>query len=69
MKNKIDKETAHQIRIFYNSGKYNQTQLAEKFEVSQPLVSKIINGVIHKDNADIIMSGKANIKVGYKYGN
>ena len=65
----INKDIVDEIREKYFSEKYTQKQLADKFNLSQSTICKIINNYIHKKNIDIFLNGKASIKIGYKYGN
>lgn len=46
---KIDKQKALQIRRLEKEG-LTQTEIAEKFNISQPMVGKIINNYAHKLN-------------------
>lgn len=66
---KIDREQAHSIRLMYHSGLFTQKQLAERFLISQPLVSKIVNKSVHKIDSDIMLGGTAKIQMGYIHGN
>lgn len=60
---------AHEIRVLYSKGEYTQTQLAQKFEVSQSMVCKIINNQAHKQAAHINVGGEAGVKLGFNYAN
>ena len=66
---KLDAESVHQIRLLYETKKNTQVELAKKFGVSQPLISKIVNKAIYCDDFNVMMTGKANVKVGYRHGN
>lgn len=66
---RLNQKVIEEIRILYKSKKYKQKQIAEKFEVSQSLVSKIINNEIHKDYKKFKLGGQAAVRIGYKYGN
>lgn len=61
-------ETVHRIRELYATDEYTQEQLAEEFGVSQSTICKIINHYIHKKAVDVSMTGKADVQIGYKYG-
>jgi transposase len=65
---KLDKEVVQNIRNLYLNG-CNQKHLAEKFNVSQSMISKIINNQAHKNIPNLSVSGNAEIKIGYKHGN
>lgn len=64
---RLNKEQVEEIRFIYSMNFYTQKQIAEKFKISQPLVSKIINDKVHVPNFKFC--GNAEIKLGYKYGN
>jgi hypothetical protein len=64
---RITTDQAREIRANYASGLYTQSQLALMCGVSQSLVSKIINDVVHKRNDKL--GGEAIVKVGFRYGN
>jgi predicted XRE-type DNA-binding protein len=64
----LDGEIVCQIRKLYATDEYTQEQLAERFEVSQSTICKIVNHYIHKKQVDVAMTGEANVKMGYKYG-
>lgn len=64
----VDKQFVEKIRSTYSSGKMTQQQLAKKFGLSQSTVCKIINNYIHRYDS-INLSGKAEVRIGYKYGN
>jgi|688.fasta_scaffold164289_4 predicted XRE-type DNA-binding protein len=57
------------IRNLYQTGKYKQKEIAEKYNISQSMVSKIVNNQSHKKTNYFKVSGNALVKVGYKYGN
>jgi len=60
------KEMIHQIRSLYAGGKWTQHKLAKRFKLSQSTICKIINNYIHRD--DVVLTGKAEVKVGYRHG-
>lgn len=64
----VQKELIDQIRFLYTEGSCTQHQLAKKFSLSQSTICKIINNNIHR-YCDIKISGTAEVRVGYKYGN
>lgn len=66
---RLAKEQAWQIRTFYDSGLYTQTQLAEMFKVSQSLICKIVNNQVHKPPSHLEVTGEAIVRLGYKYAN
>ena len=61
----LTKETCHDIRVMYGTGKYTQADIADKFHISQSLVSRIVNKQIHKTERDVEFGGQAAVKVGY----
>jgi len=71
MKSKgVSLELANKIRNLYKFGEMTQVQISHKFSISQSLVSKIVNNYIHKPpGGDVHISGSAEVKVGYNYGN
>lgn len=64
----IGKKVADRIRNLYAAGNCTQKQLAIQFGLSQSTVCKIINNYIHR-YTNIVLSGEAEVRVGYKYGN
>lgn len=65
---KLNQQDVHKIRSLYHSGELSQVELAQIFEVSQPLISKIVRGQIYKNDSDLVISGSSGLKVGYKHG-
>ncbi len=64
---RLDADDVYMIRGLYDTGLYTQRQLAEKFNVSQPLICKIIKEMVHKTSGKI--GGVAIVRVGFRYGN
>lgn len=64
----IDRDLVAEIRKLYASGEYTQQELAVRFDLNQSTICKIINHYIHR-YVNIIVSGKAEVRMGYKYGN
>ena len=62
----VSNETVQQIRYLYEGGTTQYT-LAEKFDLAQSTICKIVNNYIHKKSSRI--SGEAEVKVGYNHGN
>ena len=63
-------EIAERIRRAYSIERLTQMEIASSYHVSQSLVSKIVNGYIHKPPiSDIQLGGMAEVKVSYNYGN
>jgi DNA-binding transcriptional regulator LsrR (DeoR family) len=65
----LSMQTISDIRNLHQTGKYKQKDIASKFNISQSLVSKIVNNQVHKGPKCLKVSGQASVKVGYKYGN
>lgn len=65
----LDKQTVADIRNLYATGKHTQKEIAEKYNVSQSLVCKIVNMQVHKNPASLKVSGEAEVRLGLKYGN
>jgi DNA-binding transcriptional regulator LsrR (DeoR family) len=57
------------IRQVYALGEETQAEIAERFQISQSTVCKIINNCIHKQLDHLEICGSAEVKVGLKYGN
>lgn len=64
----LSKQSIYDIRLLYRMG-YTQDHIAERFNVSQSLVSKIVNKHVHKLSTDLSPTGAADVKLGLKYGN
>lgn len=64
----IPKSVIRSMRNLYSDGHATQQELAKQFGLSQSTVCKIINNYIHR-YCDVTLSGEAEVKVGYKYGN
>lgn len=64
----LSEELVQRIRTLYNNENYTQKKLANEFSLSQSTICKIVNKYIHR-YSNIIFSGEANVKLGYKYGN
>ena len=64
----VSKQLIEKIRFLYSEGGLTQQQIAKQFGLSQSTICKIINNYIHK-YCDVVLSGQADVKVGYKYGN
>jgi DNA-binding transcriptional regulator LsrR (DeoR family) len=64
----VDKTLVQTIREIYSNGEKTQHELAEQFGLSQSTICKIINNNIHR-YSNITVSGRAEVRVGYKYGN
>lgn len=58
---KIDKKIAAEIRRLEKTGDYNQTELAEMFEISQAMAGRIINNQAHR--VDLKIGGSALVVV------
>lgn len=56
---KVGKEIATQIRNMDRSDKYTQKELAEIFNISQPMIGKIINNVAYRTG----ISGSAEVRI------
>lgn len=56
---KVGKEIATQIRNLDRSDNYTQKELAEIFDISQPMIGKIINNVAYRTG----ISGSAEVRV------
>ena len=65
---RISKQLIENIRRLYSESGLTQQQLAKQFGLSQSTICKIINNYIHR-YCDVTVSGNADVKVGYKYGN
>jgi DNA-binding transcriptional regulator LsrR (DeoR family) len=63
----LSEEVINEVRGLYARGEMTQTQIAKMYEISQGLVSKIVNNYIHKSNVGLQISGAAECKVGYNY--
>ena len=63
----LSPEVVCEIRRLYNEEDYTQMRLAEKYDVSQSTICKIVNHYIHRDTVGVSMSGHAGVKVGYKW--
>lgn len=63
---RVTKETIHKIRSLYAGGEWTQQKLAKRFKLSQSTICKIINNYIHRD--DVVLTGKAEVRIGYKHG-
>ena len=66
---RLSGDQVSQIRLKYSSGKITQSQLAIEFKVSQPLICKIVNNQVHKQENGLTIGGCAGVRVGYKYAN
>lgn len=66
---RIDDQTVGEIRLLYQRKEYTQTELADKYNVSQSLISKIVNAQVHRNVANFVIGGEADVKMGYKHGN
>lgn len=64
----IEKTIIENIRSLYFKKNITQKDIASQFGLSQSTICKIINNYIHKYHS-VNISGNAEIKVGYKYGN
>jgi len=58
-----------EIRTLYQTKEYTQTELADKYQVSQSLISKIVNNSIHRNITSFVIGGEADVKLGYKHAN
>lgn len=67
--NRLDCQVVKEIRYFYQLNKFTQKELADKYNVSQSLISKIVNNEIHCNNTNFVISGEAEVKLGYKHAN
>jgi len=67
--NRLNDEIAKEIRYFYQLNKFTQNELADKYNVSQSLISKIVNNAIHCNNTNFVIGGEAEVKLGYKHAN
>ena len=56
---KINRQIANEIRKLDKSGNYSQKKLAEKFNISQPMIGKIINNVVYRTG----LSGSAIVRI------
>ena len=65
----LSEDLVQEIREVYARKELNQTEIAKAYCISQSLVSKIVNNYIHKLPVGIHISGSAEVKVGYNYGN
>jgi response regulator of citrate/malate metabolism len=63
----LDDETICEIRRLYADEEHTQEQLASQFGVSQSTICKIVNYYIHKKPVDVLMAGRANVKMGYTW--
>jgi DNA-binding transcriptional regulator LsrR (DeoR family) len=61
----LSPEVVYEIRRLYNEENYTQVRLAEKYDVSQSTICKIVNQYIHRKIVGVSMSGNAGVKVGY----
>jgi len=66
---RIDDKTVGEIRLLYSRKDFTQTELADKYHVSQSLISKIVNDVVHRNIANFVIGGEAEVKLGYKHAN
>lgn len=66
---KLCKQTISDIKNLHQLGQLTQKEIASKFNISQSMVSKIVNNQVHKNAKSIKISGSASVKIGYKYGN
>jgi predicted XRE-type DNA-binding protein len=64
---RLTADAVYSIRHLYNSGVFTQRQLAENYNISQALVSKIVNEKVHKPGGKI--GGVAIVRIGFRYGN
>lgn len=62
---RLTKSTARTIRELYSQGNFTQTQIAEKFGVSQALVCKIVNKCIHRNTSSLVFRGEAKARMSY----
>lgn len=62
----ISQENIKTIKNLYLSGEYKQKDLAKKFNVTQSLISKIVNNQVHKKAISI--SGCASVRLELKNG-
>lgn len=58
-----------EIRTLYQSKEYTQMELADKYQVSQSLISKIASNSIHRNITNFVIGGEADVKLGYKHAN
>lgn len=56
---KVGKEVAAEIRRMERSDEYTQKELAEIFNISQPMIGKIINNVAYRSG----ISGIAEVRI------
>lgn len=56
---KINRQIAVKIRELDRSGKYTQKKLAEIFEISQPMIGKIVNNLAYRTG----LTGSANARI------
>lgn len=66
---RLDNKTVVEIRTLYNSKEFTQTELADKYNVSQSLISKIVNNAVHRNSTSFVIGGEAEVKLGYKHAN
>jgi DNA-binding transcriptional regulator LsrR (DeoR family) len=63
----ITYETVKIIKNLYSTGFIKQKELAKKFNVTQSLISKIVNNQVHKNTINI--TGCATVRLEFKNGN
>ena len=66
---RVDDQAVAEIRLLYQRREYTQTELADKYDVSQSLISKIVNDLVHRNVTNFVIGGEADVKMGYKHGN
>lgn len=66
---RVDDQTVGEIRLLYRRKQYTQKELADKYNVSQSLISKIVNDLVHRNVTNFVIGGEADVKMGYKHGN
>lgn len=65
----LSEQLIKDIRFSYFDNKCTQKQISDFYGISQSTISKIVNNHIHKPPIGLTLSGEAETKVGYKYGN
>jgi hypothetical protein len=66
---KLNLNTARKMRQLFLESKPKLSELAKTFNVSVSTVGKIVNNQMYKESDSIKLSGQAEVKIGYKYGN
>lgn len=67
--NRMSNFEYNEIKELYRKKKFTQMQLSDKYQVSQSLISKIVNGLVCRNNINFSISGEADVKMGCKHGN